>query len=176
MQVNDAIRSLRASRCHSSQRVEDDLLTGWVESARWCGSSRNSQPWRFVAVRDRDTLRTLSRHGDSAYHLAECDVAVVVVATPSPYPFSLVFDLGRVAQCLMLLAHADGVGSCVAVFGPNASVVAAGSLVGIPPEWSAELAIGFGYPRPGPRTTLSPGGRVPAAELLHWERYSGSDL
>lgn len=178
MQVDEAIRSLRASRRSTLAPIGDDVVRRWVEAARWCGSSKNSQPWRFVAVRERGVMHTLSTLGDSASHLAQSDLAVVLVATQGAYPFSLAFDLGRVAQCLMLLAHDDGVGSCVAVFGPRSNVVAAGNLVGIPPAWSAELAIGFGYPtraRPGAAADpppVSPAGRLAAAELLHWEKFS----
>jgi nitroreductase len=178
MQVDEAIRSLRATRLYSSRPVEDGAVRRWVNAARWCGSSKNSQPWRFIAVRHRDSLRALSSLGEFTAHLAQCDIAVVLVATSAPYPFSLAFDLGRVAQCLMVLAHNDGVGSCVAVFGPQRNVVAAGALVRVPADWSAHLAIGFGYPTQeephdvSELSGVSPPGRLATADLLYWERFS----
>ena len=181
MHVDEAIRSLRATRRYSLAVIDDDLVSKWVDTARWCGSSKNSQPWRLVAVRDPEVLRTLSRLGDHAGHLAECALALVLAATPSPYPFSYAFDLGRMAQCIMLLAHADGVGSCIAVFGPRGNVEAAGALVDTPPGWSADLAIGMGYPTvadgdvPAGSGRVSPGGRLEASELLSWNRFSKAD-
>lgn len=177
MQVDEAIRTLRASRDFAPTPIGDGLIRAWVDTARWCGSSENSQPWRFVVVRNREVLHALSTFGDSAGHLELCDVAIVLVATPGPYPFSLAFDLGRVAQCLMLVAHHDGIGSCVAVFGPRSNVVEAGAVVGVPPELSAGLAIGFGYAVRKQREAAStphgpsPTGRLDTAGLLHWERF-----
>jgi len=172
MRVDQAVRSLRATRTYAPTPIDDERVGRWVDAARWCGSSKNSQPWRFVAVRDRESLRRLSGMGDFARHLSTCQLALVLVAAPGPYPFSRAFDLGRVAQSLMLLAHEDGVGSCVAVLEPRANLIAAGGLVRAPEGWSAELAIGFGHPvgenaSSGP----SPRGRLPTAELLFWETF-----
>ncbi len=180
MRVDEAIRSLRATRRYGTAPIADDLVIRWVDAARWCGSSKNSQPWRFVAVRDRDVLRQLSTFGDFAGHLAHCELAVVVLSGPTPYPFSRAFDLGRVTQCLMLLAQDDGFGSCVAVFEPADHVSAAGDLIRAPEGWSAELAIGFGVPgddRAGGAglAPSSPPGRLPTAELLHWARFPEGD-
>jgi nitroreductase len=175
MDVDRAIRSLRAGRRYSGAPVGDGLVTRWIDAARWCGSSKNSQPWRFVAVRRRSTLHALSALGEHAGHLAHCDVAVVVLATPAPYAFSMAFDLGRIAQSLMLLAHDDGVSSCVAVFGPESNVAAAGAHLGIPAEWTAHLGIAFGFPADdgggavAPGELVSPPGRLPVSQLLYRE-------
>jgi len=174
MGVDEAIASLRAVRHYTGVPVPDDLVRAWVDVARWCGSSKNSQPWRFVAVRDRTALVALSAFGEFAGHLATCDVALVVIATPAPYQFSLAFDLGRISQCLMLLAHQEAIGSCVAVFGPHDLVVAAGEVVKAPPAWTAHLAIGFGHPGPQDRPAddlqrVSPPNRLVTEQLLFWD-------
>ena len=58
--VVDAIAQLVASRQYEPGEVSDDDLNQILEIARWSGSSRNTQPWRFVVVRDKDTLKQLS--------------------------------------------------------------------------------------------------------------------
>lgn len=174
MDIKEGLRTLRATRRYRPGGIADEMIEAWVDTARWCGSSKNSQPWRFVAVRDRLTLQALSVLGDHAGHLADCEVALAVAGISTAYPFSRSFDLGRVAQSLMLAAHADGVGSCIAVFEPRSNVVAAGTLLFVPPDLDVEFAIGFGYPADRPadteRSTVSPSGRLEVRELLQRER------
>ena len=54
------IRRVSQIRQYAPDAVPDDVLAQLLELARWTGSSRNSQPWHFVVVRDRDTLRTIA--------------------------------------------------------------------------------------------------------------------
>lgn len=174
MEVSIAAASLRACREFAPVGIDPGLVEQWVDRARWCGSSKNSQPWRFVAVRDRDLLCRLSTLGDFADHLAECSLAIAVASVPSEFPFSTTFDIGRVVQTLMLLAHEDGVGSCVAVFEPRANVDLVGHLLGAPAGYSVDVAVSFGYRRAAASTTMeSPSrrGRLDRTELLYWEHF-----
>jgi len=54
------LRSLRSVRRFSSEPIADDVLYDILEVARWTGSSKNTQPWRLVVVRQRATLETLA--------------------------------------------------------------------------------------------------------------------
>lgn len=165
--------SLRATRSYLDEPVPSQLVERWLDVARWCGSSRNSQPWRFVVVRDRDALARLSALGEDAGHLGTADLAVALAAAPGPYPFSTVFDLGRVAQSLMLAAAADGVGSCIAVLEPESSIETAKRLLSVPSAWRLDLAIGFGYPDPTPvfqRPDRPAGGRLDLDRLVAYEQ------
>jgi nitroreductase len=152
------------------------MIIAWLESARWCGSGRNSQPWRFISVRSRASLERLSRMGEYTSHLEHCAVALVVASLRCEPEFSRCFDLGRICQSLMLLAAADGVESCPAVFEPLENRLEAKALLAVPPELELDLAIALGVrdqsvgsePR-GP----SPKGRLPVPVLLSEERYDG---
>ena len=180
MELIAALRSLRAVRDYDATPVPDEMLDRWLDAARWCGSSRNSQPWRFVVVRDEQTRRVLAGLGDHAAHLANAPVVVVVAGVEGPYPFSTVFDLGRVAQSLMLAAHADGVGSCIAVFEPAENIDRARRALSVPDDMRVDLALGFGHPARGDPRPNRPGegtyrrGRLPLADLIRRQRYDSS--
>lgn len=172
-----AVRELRARRSYSTQAVPDAQIERWIDDARWCGSSRNLQPWRFISVRDQESLAELSKLGDFASHVAGCSVAIAIAMGPGPYPFSRTLDLGRMVQTLMLLAHDAGVASCIAVFEPRVHVEMASRLLGVPDGYVVDLAISFGFPTQ-PDVELSPGpsqrGRLPLSVLLHRERFDDS--
>jgi len=57
--VFDAIRTLLAVRSYQSTPVPDALVRRIVEAGRLTGSGMNGQPWHFIVVRDRETLRKL---------------------------------------------------------------------------------------------------------------------
>ncbi len=56
----EAVRTVRQVRQYEPGEVSDADLDQILEIARWSGSSRNTQPWRFVVARDKDTLKKLS--------------------------------------------------------------------------------------------------------------------
>lgn len=173
MTVHQVARTLRATRRFSPDRVADELVNSWLETARWCGSSKNSQPWRFVVVRNRATLTTLAALGDHSSHLAEADLAIAIALVDYPFMFSALVDLGRVSQTLMLAAHADGVGSCIAVFEPRENIEAAREVLKVPETYQMDIAIGFGYAckdRP-PVESMGPPGRRPIAEIVSHESF-----
>lgn len=170
-----ALRDLRAVRKYAPDDVPDGLVTEWLESARWCGSSRNSQPWRFVVVRERSTLASLSHLGDDVSHLRRAPLAIAVAAVEGPYPFSTIFDLGRVVQCLLLAAAADGVAGCIAVFEPAQNIQRAREILRVPAACRLDLAIAFGYPASDLcDRTKAASGRHPLSTLVAQEDAGSS--
>jgi nitroreductase len=173
MEPYPLILSLRAVRHFTPQAVPDEVLDRILQAARWTGSAKNTQPWQFVVVRNRQTLQQLATYGRYASHLAGAALGIVL-ATPPGYAL---FDAGRVAQNMMLAAWTDGVGSCIASFHAEAQ---ARALLGIPEAFQAHTAISFGYPLPdAPRTiegqpyeaVLASIGRRPLDEMVHWEQW-----
>jgi len=88
------------------------------------------------------------------------------------------FDIGRVAQNMMLAAASEGIGSCpVSLHIEDRSA----SVLGLPPDHRARWAIALGYPaeeaegehRRQLRQAL-PGGRRPLTDLVHYERWESS--
>ena len=172
MDVYQAILSLRAVRHFTDQPLSDDVIKRILQAARWTGSSNNEQSWQFVVVRQRSMLENLAACTYTS-HLGRAAMGIII-ATPSG---SGLFDVGRVAQNMMLAAWGDGVGSCIASFRDAA---AACSLLGIPDSFQAAIAISFGYPQEdAPHTiegrpmkeVLARVGRRPLRELVHWEKW-----
>lgn len=167
MNVADAIRLKRAIRQFQDRPLPDDILTAILNAGRRSQSSKNSQPWHFIVVRDRETLRTLSTLGTFASHLAGA-AAAVVIATPDPASrWSVMFDAGQSAAYMQLAAWELGVGSCLAtIYEPDQ----ARDLLGVPAELHIRAAISFGFaaetPPPPKRA-----GRKPLADVVHYERW-----
>ena len=169
-----AIKTLRAVRQYTDQPIDDAIITRILDAGRWAGSSKNTQPWQFVVVKERETLNRLAACGTFASHLREAAFAIVIVTETMPRAD---FDSGRAIQNMMLAAWGDAVGSCIASMHREAD---AKKIVGVPERLKLQQAIAFGYPRPDVTPTiegkplkdvLAKLGRSPLAEIVHHERW-----
>ncbi|GAA2807344.1 nitroreductase family protein [Saccharopolyspora taberi] len=154
------LRSLRATRWFTGDDVTDDVLRRILDTARWTGSARNRQPWRFHTVRDAGTREQLSTCGAYALHLRSAPVVLLLALDRSGQDAE--FDGGRVAQTAMLAAHLLGLGSCPVTFFPEGNAERATAIAGFSDPWQVRTGIALGHPAPAPAGTRAiPGGRHP---------------
>src|SRR5579875_1242662 len=113
METWDAITSRRNVREFEDRPLDDDEVQRILEAGRRAPSSRNWQPWDFIAVTDRDQLRELSGVWRGGGHIAGSALAVVVVLrSEGDQPRErAVFDVGQASMQMMLAAADMGVGS-----------------------------------------------------------------
>ena len=167
-EVFNLIKTKRAVRRFRDEPLPDEVVREILDAGRRSGSSKNTQPWEFIAVRDRKTLRALSQAGVYAEHLAGAALGVVF-AVPQPSPSRTPdYDLGRATQNMMLAAWAYGVGSVVAYLHYPEK---AREILGVPENYSVEWAISFGYPAEPQDRPLRKGGRRAFEEVVHWEKW-----
>jgi nitroreductase len=164
MDVSEAIRTQRAVRRFTDQPLPEEAIRAILNAGRRAQSSKNTQPWQFIAIRDKDMLKQLAECGAYAGHLAgaACGVALI-----SPNPTG--FDLGQAAACMQLAAWELGIGSCIAsMYEPER----AKALLGVPADLHFDIALSFGYPDPSQQPPAPrPGGRKPLEEVVHWEKW-----
>jgi nitroreductase len=167
-QVFDTIRTTRSIRQFKDEPLTEDQITHILEAGRLSGSAKNVQPWHFVAVENRETLWSLSECGSFAGHLAGAALGVALV-TPDPfYRITVPFDLGRAAQNMILTAWSLGVGSVMAtIYQPDR----AREILGIPSEFVVPWCISFGIPAEAQERPLRKGGRRPADDVIHREKW-----
>jgi nitroreductase len=164
LNVSDAIRAMRAVRHFTDQPVSEEAQHAILNAGRRAQSSKNTQPWGFVAVRDKNTLKQLSECGTYAGHLAGAAFAIALI---SPNPTG--FDLGQATACMQLAAWELGIGSCIAsIYEPER----AKAILGVPNDLHFDLALSLGYPDPAYQPAASrPGGRKSLDEVVHWEKW-----
>ena len=142
MDVLQAIRTKHAVRQFSDQPVPDEVIRKILDSGRRSQSSKNTQPWQFVVVRERAQLVALSKTGTYAGHLAGAAFAVVLVGDAQA--ISVSFDLGQASSYLQLAAWELGVGSCIATLQPRGGGQSCARHSG--GAVCAMVALSFGYP------------------------------
>jgi len=63
----DTIRKRRSVRVYRSGKVSDRQLEMILEAARWAPSGANTQPWEFVATRDRAKMKRVREIYDNEW-------------------------------------------------------------------------------------------------------------
>ena len=165
METFEAIRTVLAVRSYTDQPIPEATVNRIVEAAHLTASSSNKQPWHFVVVQDRDTLRQLGealpRHGP---YIAGAPLAIAVVIARTPPAVS---DASRAIQSMLLAAWSEGVGGNWVGF--TGLIDAARPILGIPDDLDLLAIVPFGYPTdPGGKGQKS---RKPLAEIAHRERW-----
>jgi nitroreductase len=163
MDVFEAIRTLLAVRGYQDTPVPDAVVRRIVEAGRLTGSGMNRQPWHFIVVRDRETLRRLGALASSGPYVAQAPLAIVVVTDRSRFAVS---DASRAIQSMLLAGWADGVGSNWVGFG---GLDQARTVLDVPASLDVLAILPFGYPaRAVGRGRKA---RKPLREVAHLERF-----
>jgi nitroreductase len=163
MDVVEAIRTVLAVRSYQDRAVPDAVVRRIVEAGRLTGSAMNAQPWHFIVIGDRETLRRLGALASSGPYVAHAPLAIVVATDKTRFAVS---DASRAIQSMMLAAWADGVGSNWVGFGGLEKVKA---LLDIPAGLDVLAILPFGYPA----RAVGRGKKQRKAlrEVVHLERY-----
>ena len=169
--------SKREVREYETRPVPEGALTQILQAGRATGCSKNTQPWRFIVLKDRQHRHDLSSAMMAPRNLDRCAVAIAVVLLNERQRF----DAGRVAQNMMLAAWAVGVGSCPNSVRPDEHDRMRQDLR-VPADAAIATIITLGYPtagQPRPRPKADPEkivaklNRLPLEELVHRERFTG---
>ena len=164
MDVYEAIVNKRDTRSFSSDPVSDEDLNRVLQAGRMAGSAKNQQLNRIVVVTDPDDRAELAESGKFADWVAGAPVALVIVV---PKEGGKAFDIGRMAQNIMVAAHGLGLASCPVTFHNEDRVR---ELLGLPEDHEAPMGVGLGHPAP-PEEQKESSPRIPLAELVDWGRW-----
>jgi nitroreductase len=161
----DSILRLRAIRNYADRPIEPEDLHRVLEAARWTGSAKNRQDWSIIVVKGREHMDRLAECAPFGGPLSAAPVALALVQEGSAYGF----DIGRLAQNIMLAAAALGMVSCPITLHNQEKAV---EVLAIPEGRRCRYAIAIGYPAPTSRPAKA-GGRKPLKEIVHHNSYGG---
>jgi nitroreductase len=163
MDVQVAVRTLRAVREFKPDPVPETVVRAVLEAGRLSASGKNVQPWHFTVVQERATLAELGHLARTGPYIAQAPVAIVVTITPGRLAVS---DASRAIQSMLLVAWAAGVGSNWVGFGGLDPVK---PLLGIPDTLEVLAILPLGYPASGPGKGKKE--RKPLSEVASRERF-----
>ncbi len=113
MQTLDAIFTRRSIRKFTDKAVTEEEVNTLLQAAMAAPSAGNAQPWRFIVVRDPQSLEAIAATNPYAQMAKESSVCLVVCADlqAEKYPGYWVQDGSAAIQNILLAARDLGIGT-----------------------------------------------------------------
>jgi nitroreductase len=163
------LRQVRQYRDFTGVPPTDQELNAILDVARWSGSSTNSQPWRFIVVRDLELIRRVAEAGAPQTRSSRTATAVIAIALPDDQNriVSHAYDDGRVAERILIAASMLGLGAGIG-WVPVAVRQQIGEWLGVPDGFFVRTIMAVGHPSQAARQLKAAPGqaRKPRGEVV----------
>jgi nitroreductase len=167
------LRRARQVREFTDEPLTDAELAAITDVARWTGSSRNSQPWRFLEIRNPHTIRRLEAVGLPQTRSLKTATAAVAILLPDDDErrISHAYDDGRAAERMLIAAGMLGLAAGIAWVRPDV-LPAVREILELPTGWMVRTLMALGHPSEEGRRPKSPPGeaRLPREASVFQER------
>ena len=168
------IRRTRQYREFESTPLDRATLDAFADVARWTGSSRNGQPWRFIVISDPSVLRAIHQAGlPQTRGLATAPAAIAVALPAAPeHEVADAYDEGRAVERLLVAASLLDLGAGISWIRTDVRP-AIDQLLGVPDDWTVRSIVQVGIPTDAARAPRSAPGtaRLPREETVFEERW-----
>ena len=148
------IKDRRSSIRFMSTPVENEKLNTILEAGRWAPSWTNTQPWRFIVVKDEKIKERMSSAVSTFFSLSvkEAPVCIVICVNPMEDPFHFIEDGTAASQNMALVAQSVGLStSWIGVFSlkneKKSSERKIKKILQIPNEWRLISILPLGIPK-----------------------------
>jgi nitroreductase len=171
METWDAITARRDVREFNIRAIAEGDLDRVLEAGRRAPSSRNTQPWDFVVITDRERLAELATVWRGGGHVASSAATVAFVLPGAEDPRereSHRFDIGQAAMQMMIAAADLGIGSGHSSVGDQDR---ARELLGVPADRDVAFLIDFGYPSERPLRPIRKPDRRAFDDVVHRDHW-----
>jgi nitroreductase len=111
MDAIEAILKRRVQRTFADQPVESEKLAKIVDAGRHAMSARNMQPWQFVVIQNRDTLKEVGALCSTGRFVTDSPSAIVVLKDVANARWADV-DCAQAVQNMANAGWALGLGTC----------------------------------------------------------------
>ncbi|MDA0353460.1 MAG: nitroreductase family protein [Chloroflexi bacterium] len=185
-EVSELFRHQRAVRAFSDREVDAATVEQLLTAATHGPSGSNSQPWRFIVVRDAEVKAQLSEVYEAAFAEAYAGRAPARASDRQPWtavPVLIVAcvqvpSTGRsgiqtgasiypACQNLMLTARSMGLGSVLTTL-HRVKRQQIHEILGIPEGWDTAAILPIGWPD----RAYGPNRRPPVSEVTMYDRWS----
>jgi len=163
MDAIQALKTRRSVRAFTEQAIPREVLEDIVDCGRLAASAINIQPWEFVVVTRRETLREIGMATDHGQFIAVAPACIAVLSRATKYYLE---DGSAATQNMLVAAWAHGVGTCWIAGDKKPYAPQICRILGAPEEFRLVSLIALGYPAETPQKE-----KRPLQDVLHWEKY-----
>jgi nitroreductase len=172
--TNDKLQFIfgrRSIRVYDPVAVNETAVTQLLQAAMAAPSAVTRDPWRFVVIRNKETLSTIAAALPNGGMLATAPLGIVVcgdIEAAHDRQFSyLLQDCSAAIENLLLCAHVLGLGACwLGVHPREDRVQKLREILQLPASVVPIATIAIGHPgeTKEPRTRFN-------CDYVHWEKW-----
>ncbi len=168
MNIFEAIKTRRSIRKYKLTPIPEEHLWTILEAARLAPSAGNRQPWRFIVVQERETIKKLAEIANGQHWIGDAGAVVVALSMdkkdPTIYERWAERDVMTAVEHMVLTAWELGYGTCwIGAFKQKDTKEA----LGVPEEMTVINLLPIGVPDQKPE----PRGRKDFGEIFFAEKY-----
>ena len=143
MDVFEAVQQRKSVRAYTDEPVQKEKLEKILEAGWLAPSARNTEPWHFVVVTDKEKRKILSK-GTYAKFLMQSPVVIVALGDKEASSDWYAVDVSLAVENMVLTAQAEGLGTCCVGSFNEAEVRHA---VKAPDNYEVIVMLAVGYPK-----------------------------
>lgn len=108
----DAIFNRRSIRSYLDKKIEDDKVDKLIRAGMQAPSAMNGQPWEFLVVQEKDTLKKLGEMSMFSKMVGGAPLAIVLLGNAKKMRAKAFFpqDMGAASENILLEATYLGLG------------------------------------------------------------------
>lgn len=161
MKFEEVLEKRRSIRKYKDTTIPKESILKILEAARIAPSASHRQPWHFIVVEDKETIKKLAK----SEWAAKAPVMIVGLADQVASPNWCSNDLGIALEHIVLAATNLGLGTCW--MGQTGREELIKGLLDIPDNFKVIAVIPIGVPDETP----APKERKSLDAIVSWEKY-----
>lgn len=164
MDAMEALKKRRAVRSYQDKEIDKKILEGIIDAGRLAPSADNIQPWEFVAVTKKQTLKRIANLCDYGSFIVDAAACVVVFCKDTKHYLE---DGSAATENVLLAATSFGIGSCWVAGDRKQYAEDIRKLLKAPEKLKLVSIVSLGYPT----EEVEPWGKRSLPVVLHWEEF-----
>jgi nitroreductase len=161
LKFEEVLETRRSIRKYKDPPVPKEKILKILEAARIAPSASHRQPWHFIVVENKETIKKLAKREWAA----EAPVMIVGLADQVASPSRCLNDLGIALEHIVLAATNLGLGTCW--MGQTGREELIKGLLNIPDNFKVIAIVPLGVPDETP----VPKERKSLDAIVSWEQY-----
>jgi nitroreductase len=166
MDALEVLKKRRSIRDYKNKPIPKKALEKIVDTARFAPTARNLQPWEFIVVTERDTLKKIAGIADHGKFISGAAACILIFCSDTKYYLE---DGSCATQNIMLAATALGIGSCWVAGDKKPYCRELNELVYMPLTFKLVSIVSLGYPKCEKAFDIAQ--KRDLKELIHWEKF-----
>ncbi|MGA2121200.1 MAG: nitroreductase family protein [Methanoregula sp.] len=165
--VTTVIKSRHSVRKFKPDPVDERVISDAVECAALAPTARNTQPWLFGVIRDKQTLEKIAGLAENGKFIADCAVCFAIFGEKKETYY--LEDCCAATENLIIALQAYGVSSCWVAGDKKPYAEAVRTLLNAPEKYTLVSLVAAGAP-----SEISLASKKDQKKTLFFEKYDES--